>query len=143
MRPDVRGNVASKQAQKKLYHDRHSAGRELFIGQRVMERNLCAGNKWIPGTIMEKTGPLSYLVQVAGGQTWKCHIDQLTQMDDSPQQEKPTNRDKETMIRFPPSQTANDSRVNDKPTPAVADATPPTHRHPRRVHVPPDRLTYN
>ena len=32
---------------------------------------------------------------------WKRHIDQLTQMDDSPQQEQPTNRDKETMIRFP------------------------------------------
>ena len=32
-----------------------------------MERNLCAGDKWIPGTIMERTVhvPLSYLVQVA------------------------------------------------------------------------------
>ena len=84
MRPDVSGNVAAKQAQQKFYHDQHSAGRELFIGQRVMVRNLRAGDKWVPGTIMERTGPLSYLVQVAGGQMWKRHIDQLRQMNDSP-----------------------------------------------------------
>ena len=93
---------------------------------------------------MERTGSASYLVQVAGGQMWKCLIDQLRQMDDSPQQEQPINRDKEAMIHFPPSQTANDTEpVNDEPTPAVADSTL-THRYPRRVHVPPDRLTkYN
>ena len=68
MRPDISGNVASKQAQQKLCHDQHSAGRELFIGQRVMVRNLRVGDKWVPGTIMEGTDPLSYLVQVAGGQ---------------------------------------------------------------------------
>ena len=79
-----------------------------------------------------------YLVQVAGAQMRKRHIDQLRQMDDSPQQEQPTN--KETMIRFPP---ANDTEpVNDEPPPAVADLTP-THRYPRGVHVPPDRLSYN
>ena len=55
----------------------YSAGRELFIGQRIMVRNLCAGDKWMPGTIMERTGPLLYWVQVAGGQMWKRHIVQL------------------------------------------------------------------
>ena len=89
MRPDISGKITSKQAHQKLYHDQHSAGRQLFIGQRVMVRNFCAGDKWIAGTIMERTGPLSYLVQVTGGQMWKRHIDQLRQMDDSPQQEKP------------------------------------------------------
>ena len=134
MRPDVSGNVASKQAQQKVDHDQHKS-----IGQKLM----CRRQMDIPGTIMERTGPLSYLVQVAGGQMWKCHIDQLRQIDDSPQQGQPTNRDKETMIHFPPSQTANDTEsVNDEPPPTVADATP-IHRYPRRAHVPPDRLTYN
>ena len=40
-----------------------------------MIRNLRAGDKWVPGTIMERIGPLSYLVQVAGIQMWKRHID--------------------------------------------------------------------
>ena len=77
---------------------------------------------------------------------WKRHIDQLRQMDDSPQQQKfteETHSDKETMIQFPPNQTASDAElVNDEPTPTVTDCTPTTHRYPRRVHVPPDRLTY-
>ena len=82
MTPDVSGNVASKQAQQKFYHDHQSAGRKLRIGQRVMVKNLHAGDKWIPGTIMERTGPLAYLVQVAGGKMWKRHIDQLRQMNE-------------------------------------------------------------
>ena len=108
MRPDISGKVTSKQAQQKLYHDQQSAGRELFIGQRVMVRNFRVADKWVPGTIMERTGPLPYLVQVTGGQMWKYHIDQLRQMDDNPQQEKfteETHSDKETMIQFPPNQT--------------------------------------
>ena len=57
---------------------------KLFIGQRVAVRNFCAGDKWIPGTIMKRTGPLAYLVQVTGGQVWKHHIDLFRQMNDSP-----------------------------------------------------------
>ena len=47
------------------------------------------------------------------------------------------------MIRFPPTQTTNDTKlVNDEPTPAVTD-TSPSHRYPGKVCVLPDRLTYN
>ena len=67
-------------------------------------------------------------------------------MDDSPQQEKPTEEthsDKETMIQFPtePNQTAANSVEPVNTTPTVTDSTPTTHRYPRRVHVPPDKLT--
>ena len=68
-----------------------------------MVRNLRPGDKWIPGTIIERTGQLSYLVQVAGGQTWKCHIDHLRQMDDSPQHKQTTKEIRNTLICFPPS----------------------------------------
>ena len=144
MRPDISGKVATKQAQQKFYHDKHTRTRELFIGQRVMIRNLCPGDKWIPGTIIERTGPLSYLVQVAGGQTWKRHIDHLRQMDDSPQHEQTTEEvstDRDTLIRFPPSDVAS-SAVSDESTPTVSESTPTTHRYPNRVHVPLDRLSY-
>ena len=39
-----------------------------------MVHNLRPGDKWVPGTILERTDSLSYLVQVSGGQTWKRHI---------------------------------------------------------------------
>ena len=85
-------------------------------------------------------------MQVVEGQTWKCHIDHLKQIDDSPQQEQTTetaSNDKETMIRFP-SQTASSSdSVNEEPTPDVTESTPTTtHRYPQRVRVAPDRLSY-
>ena len=105
-----------------------------------MVRNLRPGEKWVPGTIIERTGPLSYLVQVTGGQTWKCHIDHLKQMDDSPQQEQTTetaSNDKETTIRFPSQTASNSGSVK------VTESTPTTtHRYLQRVRVPPDRLSY-
>ena len=67
MRPDINRKVGIKQAQQKFYHDQHSNARELFIGQRVMVRNLRPGDKWVPGTIIERTGLLSYVVQVKPG----------------------------------------------------------------------------
>ena len=88
---------------------------------------------------MERIGPLLCWVQITGGQMWKHRIVQLRQMDNSPQQEQPTNSDKETMIRFPPNQMANDTEpVNDESLSAVTDSTPPTHRYIRRAHVLPE-----
>ena len=80
LRPDINRNVALKQAQQKFQHDSHAHKRELFVG-RVMVCNLRAGDKWVPGTIIEQTGPLSCVWR----STWKRHIDHLQQMTDSPQ----------------------------------------------------------
>ena len=52
--------VASKQAQQKHHHDKHTASRKLFIGQRVMIRNVQPRDEWGAGTIFERTGPLSH-----------------------------------------------------------------------------------
>ena len=80
-----------------------------------------------------------YWVQVTGGQMWKPHIVQLKQMNNSPQQEQPTNSDEETMICFLPNQMTNDTEpVNDETLPAVTGSTPSTHRYLRRVHVLPE-----
>ena len=144
MQPEISGNVATKQANQKFYHDKHSKTRELFIGQRVMVRNLRPGDKWVPGTIVERTGPLSYLVQVGRGKTWKLHIDHLRQMNDSPQEEQMTEtRDSDTLIQFPTSQTSSPESSDDKSTPSVAESTAIPCRYPQRIRGPPDRLTYN
>ena len=77
LRPDIDAQVSNKQADQKISHDQHCRNRELMIGQRVMVCNLRPGPTWIPGTIIERSGPLSYVVQVKGEQVWKRHIDQL------------------------------------------------------------------
>ncbi len=85
LRPEVEDRVAANQATQKMHHDRHSRQRDFFVGQRVMVRNLRPGPQWIPGTIIERRGPVTYLVQVAGDRIWKRHIDHLNETTDTPQ----------------------------------------------------------
>ena len=40
-------------------------------------RNLRSGPKWIPGVIVQKLGPVTYMVQVDGGERLKKHVDQI------------------------------------------------------------------
>ena len=35
------------------------------------------GPNWIPGTIAQKRGPLTYLVEVSDGRFWKRHVDHI------------------------------------------------------------------
>ena len=53
-----------KQAAQKRHHDSCSHDRNFDIGQTVLARNLQEGPKWVPGTIVKRTGPVSYKVQV-------------------------------------------------------------------------------
>jgi hypothetical protein len=67
-----------KQSVQKSSHDRRSRAREFIVGDRVLARNYRPGPDWIPGTIVEVLGPVTYTVETEdGGQRWKRHIDQL------------------------------------------------------------------
>ena len=83
LRPQLRSKVAGKQAEQKQHHDVHSRDREFDIGEQVLARNLREGPKWLPGTIVERTGPVSYRVQVRD-QVWRHHTDQLLSSQLSP-----------------------------------------------------------
>ena len=87
LRLDVKDHVLSQQATQKAHHDQHSRARELCVGQRVLVRSYRSGEDWVPGTVIERRGPLSYTVQVADGQLWHRHIDQLKEMNDSSQKD--------------------------------------------------------
>ena len=47
------------------------------------------------------SGPLSYLVQVSGGQTQKRHIDHLRQMTDSTQEDDKPTTSTESFMKYP------------------------------------------
>ena len=55
------------------------------MGQRVYARNYRGGSKWVPGTLVARRGPLSFVVQVNDGVQWHRHVDQLVESPDSPQ----------------------------------------------------------
>ena len=62
--PDVKGRVEEAQEKQRQYHDRHSRARDLTVGERVMARNFRAGPRWVPGTVVRHSGPLTYLIKV-------------------------------------------------------------------------------
>ena len=90
LKPELGVVVSQKQAEQKKYHDLHSRNRNIFIGERVFVRNMRNDPCWLLGTIVERRGPLSYLVHVANGVVWKRQVDYLQKTVDSPQEEVAT-----------------------------------------------------
>ena len=84
LRPDRKSHVFHKQSLQKDLHDQKAQDRSWFIGQNVFVRNLQPGPDWIMGVIVERLGPMSYLVETETHQFWKHHADQLKEVVDSP-----------------------------------------------------------
>eukprot|EP00057_Strongylocentrotus_purpuratus_P013236 XP_011667710.1 PREDICTED: uncharacterized protein K02A2.6-like [Strongylocentrotus purpuratus] len=77
--PDVNATVEKKQFAQTIAHTTHAL-REFNVVDDVLVRNYARGNQWLPGKITDRTGPVSYVVNVSvDGATlkWKCHVDQL------------------------------------------------------------------
>ena len=66
-----------QQAKQKEHHDRHSRYRELSINQPVWIRNFRDAPRWLQGVVVDRVGPLSYLVRLPDGNLWRRHIDHL------------------------------------------------------------------
>ena len=82
LKPNCEERVLEKQAQQKQQHDRRAKSREWHVGQLVMARNLRTGPNWIPGVIIERAGPLSYVIETEDKQIWRRHVDQLKALGD-------------------------------------------------------------
>ena len=77
LKPDIKNFVSSKQAEQKSHHDGSAKLRILFPGQSVMVMNYRSSDKWIPGTVLKKLGPVTYCIEIDNGKIVKRHIDQL------------------------------------------------------------------
>ena len=118
LKPDVSQNVHRSQERQKEHHDQHARQRTFHVGQTVMAKNMRAGPSWVPGTIVQQLGPVTYLVDVSDGRVWKRHVDHLK------------DRGAESLTPWTPDQTENipgDPQL--MPTEQVVDlptiATPP------------------
>ena len=50
----------------------------LSVGDDVFVKNYHHGDKWLPGVIQKKTGPVSFAVsQLTDGRVCRCHQDQV------------------------------------------------------------------
>lgn len=75
LRPNTELHV--KQKQEEMCLQRTTQNREFEPGQSVMMRDYRGKDKWIPGMIAQRTGPVSYRVQVDPSTQWRRHADQI------------------------------------------------------------------
>ena len=79
-----------------------------------MVHNYRQGPKWLPGTVAEVKGPLSYVVQLKSGLLWRRYINQLRDG---------IQGSTEALVNTPPNDTAHTS-LDDSVGDTVEVATP-------------------
>lgn len=107
----TRFSQKNKQADQSLRHDQHAKSRIFEVRQNVMVCDFhptCP--KWLPGIILKQTGPLSFIVQVEHGLTWKRHVDHLHHSisENAPPQSSPIITENDRCKQFCESTLTND-----------------------------------
>ena len=77
LRPDVGIKVHAAQSRQKKQHDQHSRMRQVEVGDSVNVRNYSRGPKWVPGTVIQETDPLSARLELEDGTVVRKHHDQV------------------------------------------------------------------
>ncbi|BES89748.1 Hypothetical Protein NTJ_02555 [Nesidiocoris tenuis] len=75
MKPDTREKMDRMAFKSKMYHDRSSQNRDFNVGDLVWFKRK-VDSEWIPASVLEKTGDLSYHVKV-GEDMYRAHADQM------------------------------------------------------------------
>ena len=76
--------MEKKQNQHKAQQDTKAKSRVFSVGETVFVKNYGSGRRWLPGTIVQITGPVSYQVKLEDGRLRRCHQDQLRQRVTAP-----------------------------------------------------------
>ena len=148
--------VEDKQSQQKATHYVSAHSRTFEVGDLVHVLNFRPGEKWIPGKIIESTGPISFRIQLQNGHVLRRHQDHLRhRMERFEQVSAETASDEnETLTDMTsvgtsaettstPEEASNPRNLLDESSPAdTVEVFPPTSatpRYPQRVRNQPDR----
>ena len=135
LRPNMAEHVEKKQWTQKLSHDKSVQSRTFSQGQSVLIRIYGQKRKWTCGTILKPTGPVSYIVKLPNGMTWRCHQDQLkscSELITQPNQPPIPNSVPEALLTAP--STRRQSSLQTVPTRV-------SHRYPSRTRHPPSKYS--
>nr|XP_037279883.1 uncharacterized protein K02A2.6-like [Rhipicephalus microplus] len=149
MKPTVEGRVMHSQF---TQMQQRKSNRNCFcINDSVLVRNYRGSPKWVRGTVLKKTGPVSYEVIVTtprGKFIWRRHLDQLLGGTGTVTTPRASESDfTEGFLALPQSQ-AGDQSTSEEPVPMEAASpvpTPPSEtpaperRYPSRQRRPPHR----
>ena len=131
IKPSLDMKVYNKQIKQKGYHDQHTKERSFAVGDLVFVSELPCKRKWFQGKIIERKGPLTYIVELSDGRIIRRHVDHIRV------------RTSETV-----PQTTEDAFGTLPPftsTPPVTQtpvSAPQMLRRSQRISRPPDRYTY-
>ena len=76
--PLVRRKVETSQEKQKELHDGKKCVRKFALQDPAYVENFTGRKpKWIPGTIVKVTGPLSYVIELLNGTTVRRHVDSV------------------------------------------------------------------
>nr|XP_061811684.1 uncharacterized protein K02A2.6-like [Nerophis lumbriciformis] len=166
LKPQKTREVVHQQQKAQVERRANAKLRSFMVGDRVLARNYTNDIKWVPATIVSKTGPVSYTVETSDHRIWRRHLDQLLHTsgshDDSrqptsfvpelcPSLEQPQTPDTAAVRSTPgfaPS-TPEPARVpasgftspRPEPTPSTVTEVPRGRVYPQRERRPPDRLS--
>ena len=116
LKPKCEEQVTLQQEVETRNHDQHAKPRNLEIGEFIMAWNFGSGSKWLPGIIQQKQGPLSYVIEMETGTSWKHNVDHILPSGINPNIDV-TDDDIEDFGELP-------SSGPDKAEPVVPVATP-------------------
>ena len=107
LKPDLEGTISKKQAEQVIHHDQHAKERQFQIQDKVMVKNFRSDPTWIPGVIVQKLAPLTYLVEVQGGLKWRRHVDHIKSLGNKtiikPTTNENVDMDQESSDYHPPT----------------------------------------
>ena len=115
LRPNCESQECNKQSQQTSQHDQRAHERPFFVGQTVMTRNLRPGADWVP--VVERLGPLSYLVEMSDKLLWKRPIDLLREWE---------VRNPDSEFQEPDAPDFGDSLAPPLPVVGLLTTAPPT-----------------
>ena len=77
LKPMTAERIEANQWKQKKQHDVRANDRCFQEEDTVFVKNFQSGDKWLPGVISKRTGPVSFVVQLSDGRERRCHQDQL------------------------------------------------------------------
>ena len=77
LKPHLADKVEARQKKQQENYDKTARERSFRKGDRVYSKHFGQGQKWLPGTIAEITGPVSFLVKLTSGQLVRRHQDHI------------------------------------------------------------------
>ncbi|CAI5682743.1 unnamed protein product [Oreochromis niloticus] len=111
LKPSVAGAVRRSQDAQQQCRQQHSRDRRFTVGEPVLVRDYRKGeDKWTPGVVLEKTGPVSYKVNVGAQGVWKRLVDQMLTRPESVSQQ--VTVDPPTSSQMSPAQSGSDTMLH-------------------------------